>query len=75
MRRALIAAKERGLKSIAFLGQDGGRCAGLADVTLLVANRTTARIQEGHKFVLHTICEMVELQLLSGNCGSANAAL
>jgi D-sedoheptulose 7-phosphate isomerase len=75
VRRALIAAKERGLKSIAFLGQDGGRCAGLADVTLLVANRTTARIQEGHKFVLHTICEMVELQLLSGNCGSANAAL
>jgi D-sedoheptulose 7-phosphate isomerase len=75
VRRALIAAKERGLKSIAFLGQDGGRCAGLADVTLLVANRTTARIQEGHKFVLHTICEMVELQLLSGNCGSANAAV
>ena len=75
VRRALIAAKERGLKSIAFLGQDGGRCAGLADVTLLVANRTTARIQEGHKFVLNTICEMVELQLLSGNCGSANAAV
>jgi D-sedoheptulose 7-phosphate isomerase len=75
VRRALIAAKERGLKSIAFLGQDGGRCVGLADVTLLVANRTTARIQEGHKFVLHTICEMVELQLLSGNCGSANAAV
>jgi len=75
VRRALIAAKERGLNSIAFLGQDGRRCAGLADVTLLVANRTTARIQEGHKFVLHTICEMVELQLLSGNCGSANAAV
>ena len=75
VRRALIAAKEQGLKSIAFLGQDGGRCVGLADVTLLVANRTTARIQEGHKFVLHTICEMVELQLLSGNCGSANAAV
>ena len=75
VRRALITAKDLGLKSIAFLGQDGGRCAGLADVTLLVANRTTARIQEGHKFVLHTICEMVELQLLSGNCGSANAAV
>ena len=75
VRRALITAKDLGLKSIAFLGQDGRRCAGLADVTLLVANRTTARIQEGHKFVLHTICEMVELQLLSGNCGSANAAV
>jgi D-sedoheptulose 7-phosphate isomerase len=68
VRRALIAAKEHGLKSIAFLGQDGGRCVGLADVALLVANRTTARIQEGHKLILHTICEMVELQLLSDNC-------
>jgi len=72
VRRALTTAKAQGLKSIAFLGQDGGRCVGLADVTLLVANRATARIQEGHKFILHTICEMVELQLVSGNCGSAD---
>ena len=72
VRRALIAAKEHGLKTIAFLGRDGGRCVGLADVTLLVANRTTARIQEGHKFILHTICEMVELQLLSSNGESAD---
>jgi phosphoheptose isomerase len=75
VRRALIAAKARGLKSIAFLGQDGGRCVGLADVALLVANRTTARIQEGHKFILHTICEMVELQLLSDNGTTAKDAV
>ena len=61
--RALTAAKELNLKTIAFLGRDGGRCAGLADVELLVSGTLTARIQEGHKFLLHTICELVEEQL------------
>ena len=62
--RALVAAKGNGLKTIAFLGRDGGECAGFADVELLVAGRTTARIQEGHKFLLHTICELVDDQLV-----------
>jgi phosphoheptose isomerase len=61
--RALVAAKELSVKTIAFLGRDGGKCAGLADVELLVGGKTTARIQEGHKFLLHTICELVEEQL------------
>jgi phosphoheptose isomerase len=63
--RALTVAKELDLKSIAFLGRDGGRCAGLADVELLVSGTLTARIQEGHKFLLHTICELVEEQLVA----------
>jgi phosphoheptose isomerase len=61
--RALVAAKDFKLKTIAFLGRDGGECAGMADVELLVAGKTTARIQEGHKFLLHTICELVDEQL------------
>jgi phosphoheptose isomerase len=61
--RALMAAKEHGLKTIAFLGRDGASCAGHADVELLVVGKKTARIQEGHKFLLHTICELVEEQL------------
>ena len=61
--RALTVAKELDLKTIAFLGRDGGRCMGLADVELLVSGTLTARIQEGHKFLLHTICELVEEQL------------
>ena len=61
--RALRAAKGIGVKTIAFLGRDGGMCAGLADVELLVGGKNTARIQEGHKFLLHTICELVEEQL------------
>jgi D-arabinose 5-phosphate isomerase GutQ len=37
--RALLAAKDQKLKTIAFLGRDGGDCAGLADVELLVAGK------------------------------------
>ena len=58
--RALKAAKEAGVISIAFLGRDGGLCAGLADVELIVREDVTARIQEAHKLLLHTICEIVE---------------
>ena len=63
VRRALIAAKQCGVISIAFLGKDGGKCAGLADIELIVPGKITARIQEGHKLLLHTICEIVEVGL------------
>ena len=60
VRRAIVAAKESGVVTIAFLGRDGGPCTGLADIELLVRGDVTARIQEGHKLLLHTVCEMVE---------------
>jgi phosphoheptose isomerase len=58
--RAIKAARECGVTSIAFLGRDGGRCAGIADIELIVRDQVTARIQEAHKLLLHTICEIVE---------------
>ncbi len=61
--RALATAKELNLKTIAFLGRDGGKCASLATVEFLVKGTLTARIQEAHKFLLHTLCELVEEQL------------
>jgi D-sedoheptulose 7-phosphate isomerase len=45
---------------VALLGKDGGKCKGLADVELIVPSSVTARIQEGHKFLLHSLCEQVE---------------
>jgi len=58
--RALAEAKARGLKTIALLGKTGGVCKNAADVELLVRSEITARIQEAHKFLLHTLCELVE---------------
>jgi phosphoheptose isomerase len=63
VRRALEEAKACGLKSIALLGRDGGQCRDIAAVDLIVAGKTTARIQEAHKFLLHVICEIVEPRL------------
>jgi D-sedoheptulose 7-phosphate isomerase len=63
VKRALVQAKELGLKSIALLGLDGGFCRGLADVELLIPLQVTARIQEAHKVVIHLLCELVEPDL------------
>lgn len=63
VRRALEEAKSRMLKTIAFLGRDGGSTVGLADVDLLVASDSTARIQEAHQLLLHVLCEAVESRL------------
>lgn len=61
--RAIKTAKSEGIATVAFLGRSGGRTAGTADVELIVADEVTARIQEAHKLLLHTICEMVEVRL------------
>jgi D-sedoheptulose 7-phosphate isomerase len=63
VRRALEEAKSRKLKMIAFLGRDGGSTIGLANVDLLVASDSTARIQEAHQLLLHVLCETIESHL------------
>ena len=63
VQRALEEAKARQLKTIAFLGRDGGSTIGVADVDLLVANDSTARIQEAHMLLLHVLCEIMEARL------------
>jgi phosphoheptose isomerase len=63
VRRALEEAKSHKLKTIAFLGRDGGSTIGFADVDLLVASDSTARIQEAHQLLLHVLCEIIESRL------------
>src|SRR5437870_9381330 len=63
IRRAIEEARDRKLKTIAFLGRDGGSVAGIADVDLIVKGGSTARIQEAHKFILHVLCEICEARL------------
>jgi phosphoheptose isomerase len=62
--RALQEAKARKVKTIAFLGRDGGSTIGMADVDLLVRGDSTARIQEAHQLLLHVLCETVESRLV-----------
>lgn len=60
---ALEEAKARKLKTITFLGRDGGSTIGVADIDLLVKNDSTARIQEAHQLVIHVLCEIIEARL------------
>jgi len=61
--RALQEAKTRQMKTIAFLGRDGGPTLGMADLDLLVKSDSTARIQEAHQLLLHVLCEMIESRI------------
>ena len=61
--RALEEAKARNVKTIAFLGRDGGSTMGIADVDLLIKSESTARVQEAHQLLLHVLCEIIEAQM------------
>lgn len=63
VRRALVAAADKDLRTIALLGRDGGFTKGIADVELIVPGSSTPRIQEWHTFILHTMIELVEEEL------------
>ena len=61
--KAVEAARAAQIRVIGFLGRDGGALRNLCDIPLVVASPTTARIQEAHIFIGHTLCGMVEKAL------------
>ena len=61
--RALEEAKARKLRTIAFLGRDGGSAIGIADIDLLVGSDSTAGVQEAHQLLLHVLCEIIDERL------------
>lgn len=60
---ALRMAKNLDMTSIALLGKNGGSAINLSDFSILVKSFETARIQEIHLLLGHTICEFVEIEL------------
>jgi len=62
---AFTAARALRMTTVAFTGAGGGPLAGHADHVLAVPSTDTARIQECHVLLGHTMCEAVE-QLLVG---------
>lgn len=57
---AVEAAKRIGMKTAAFLGKDGGKLRGVCDIELLVPHPVTARVQEAHKLLFHTLCGWID---------------
>jgi D-sedoheptulose 7-phosphate isomerase len=58
--RALEAASEAGMTTVALTGARGGKVAVLAEICIRVPSDDTGRIQEACLHLGHTICEMVE---------------
>jgi D-sedoheptulose 7-phosphate isomerase len=61
--RAVDAARSIGVFTIGLLGRDGGALSGLCDLAIVVPSQTTARIQEAHILIGHTMCAMIEESL------------
>ena len=57
---ALSLAKEIGCKTIGFSGKGGGEMNNLCNVNIVVPSSETARIQEIHILIGHTICHLIE---------------
>src|SRR5215207_129265 len=63
--RGLEAARELGLVTVAFTGASGGKLVDLADVCVRVPSEDTPRVQELCMLLGHTLCEIVERELVA----------
>jgi D-sedoheptulose 7-phosphate isomerase len=67
--KALRTAKEMGVYTVGFTGRDGGDMPGVCDVALIVPSDVTARIQEMHILIGHTLCDVIEQDAAQGFAG------
>lgn len=62
---AFEVAKEKGMITIAFTGEGGGKLKKVADHLINVPSDDTPRIQESHIMLGHIICQLTEEQVFS----------
>lgn len=63
---AVKYARKRKVRTIGFLGGDGGELKKLVDLPIVVSAKETPRIQECHIAIGHIICDLVEKTLFQG---------
>jgi D-sedoheptulose 7-phosphate isomerase len=61
--RAVEESRALEMKVIGLLGRDGGGLRSMCDLAIVVPSPVTARIQEAHILIGHTLCGMIEQQL------------
>ena len=61
--RAVKAAQDLGMATIGLLGRDGGKLRDLCAHSIVIPSQVTARIQECHILIGHTICGLIEHEL------------
>lgn len=65
--KAFEMAKEKGMITIGFTGETGGKMKPLSDYLLNVPSTDTPRIQESHILLGHIICQLVEEKYFNTN--------
>ncbi|HIV70890.1 MAG TPA: D-sedoheptulose 7-phosphate isomerase [Candidatus Aquabacterium excrementipullorum] len=60
---AVQAARDNGIHTIGLLGRDGGQLRDQVEVPIVVPGNVTARIQEMHLLIAHTLCGLIEEHL------------
>jgi len=61
--KAIDVARAKGIFTIGFTGETGGKMMGRVDVLFRVPTRQTPRIQETHLLLGHILCDLVDRQL------------
>jgi len=61
--RAVAVAREAGIWTLGLLGRDGGKLHEACDASIVVPSQVTARIQEAHILIGHTLCGVIETEL------------
>ena len=61
--RAVSVSKELDITSFGLLGRKGGESLELCDLNIVAPSDVSARIQEAHILIAHTLCGGVEKEL------------
>lgn len=56
----IITSKKNGAITVGITGDTGGKLQKLVDISIVVPSKSTPRIQESHRIIIHIICELVE---------------
>ena len=65
----IAAAKAKGLRVIGFGGATGGDMRAHCDTCFCIPSTETPRIQEGHEFVGHLLCALIEKEMFGDAAG------
>ena len=57
---AAVVARAKGMQVIGLTGNDGGKLKDYSDISIIVDEQETYRIQELHLPVYHALCLMLE---------------
>ncbi len=61
--RAVVAAKERGCKTVGFLGRDGGKLASLCDISIVAPSDNMEQIEDIHMLYVHALSCVLQQRL------------